>query len=81
MRIPDLNWPTRIPTNFTMPKGYRRKFVFLGESVRLEIMARPPRIILIRQLHLKAEPSPSDYGNGLDWIQESIERMRAEVDR
>jgi len=72
-------WPTRIPTNFTMPKGYKRKFVFLGESVRLEIMANPPKSILIRQLAFKTEPTPADYQNGLDWIQETVERMRAEV--
>jgi hypothetical protein len=69
---------SNIPTNFRMAKGYRRKFVFLGESIRLEIVARPPRSISIRQKELKAQSSQEDYRNSLNWIQSSVEQMRAE---
>lgn len=67
----------RIHTNFKMPKDYKRRFLFRGESVSMEIEAEPPSTI-----HTTITDTGPDRGGEsskcLDWIHEAMETIRVE---
>lgn len=68
-----------IPCSFTIPKGYRRQFVFDAGPVR--------ESITVDELGIHAEshcepghPIPADLQSRcLDWIEESIMSVRFEL--
>ncbi len=64
-----------IPTNFTIPKGYQVRFVFRGQRGVLRVARAGRRKLRFEQT---GSFSPVEQSMALDWIQETVERMRFE---
>lgn len=64
-----------IPCNFKIPKGYRRTFYLEDGEDKM-------RITISKEKGMRLEQFGPNTGNTslkLDWIEESIERIRFEV--
>lgn len=64
-----------IPTNFAIPKDYTKRFVFRGENGMIRIYRAGKRKLRIDEAGVISEQEQSA---ALDWIHESVERMRFE---
>ena len=69
----------RIPTNFKMPWGYSKRFLLITNTGKMEIEARPPRSLKVT-ITQTGPNEPAEESRALDWIQESVERIRYEVE-
>ncbi len=70
-----------IPTNFKIPKGYKQRFVFNASKGKMIIERAGSRTLKV-SICGKAEPRFTVEGeSALDWIQETIERIRFEAGR
>jgi hypothetical protein len=61
-----------------MPDSYKRRFVFRGKSGILRIYRGGMRLLKIEQSGEIDDPEESS--RALDWIHESVERIRYEVE-
>ena len=66
-----------IPTNFTIPKDYTRRFVFRGRNGILRIYRGGRRRLNIDEAGVIY---PDENSAALDWIHESVEIMRWETE-
>lgn len=64
-----------IPLNERVPEGYRRRFVLVLEAGQHEIEVRQKEGMVYRF----AGSSGPQTGLALDWIQETVDGIRAEL--
>lgn len=66
-----------IQPNFTIPKGFERLFLMQEGDCQHVIIADEEGVHFG---HRGPEPGPGNLSRSLDWIQECIESVRAEVE-